>query len=358
VTRSIKVMVVDDSALVRQVLNDLLSSDPDIEVIGLAADPFRAAELLRDRIPDVMILDIEMPRMDGITFLKKLMRQHPIPTIICSSLVAAESPTTIAALEAGAVDIILKPNIGKKEFFEESKIRICDSVKAASLARVKKAKPATKLQPTPKLSADAVLKASGRPKSVLRTTEKVVAIGASTGGTEALRSFLESMPYDCPGIAIVQHMPEMFTAAFAQRLNQLCKITVKEAASGDALIRGQAVIARGNHHLILRRSGAQYSVQIIEGPLVNRHRPSVDVLFRSAADSAGPNAVGVIMTGMGDDGARGLKEMKDAGASTIAQDESTSVVYGMPAEAVKRGGVDKILPLDDIPAAVLRYCGS
>jgi two-component system, chemotaxis family, protein-glutamate methylesterase/glutaminase len=348
-------MIIDDSALVRQVLQEVLSTDPDIEVIGSASDPFRAAELLRERVPNVILLDIEMPKMDGITFLKKLMHQHPIPTIICSSLVQSDSPTTMAALEAGAVDIILKPSFGKREFFEESKIRICDAVKAASLARLRRSKSTAVLHPSPKLSADAVLRPA-RANTTLRTTEKVVAIGASTGGTEALREFLEAMPLDCPGVVIVQHMPELFTAAFANRLNQICKITVKEASTGDAVIRGQAIIARGNHHLLLRRSGAQYSVQVIEGALVNRHRPSVDVLFRSTAESAGPNAVGVIMTGMGDDGARGLKEMKDAGAKTIAQDEATSVVYGMPAEAVKRGGVDKIVPLDAIPTAVLRYC--
>lgn len=355
-TSPIKVMIVDDSALARQVLQDVLSGDPEIEVIATAQDPFVAAKKLREMVPDVLMLDIEMPRMDGITFLRKLMAQHPIPTIICSTLAEAGSPTAIAALESGAVEIIQKPTVGTRQFFEEARIRICDVVKAAARAKVRRAKAtAAAIQVQPKLTADAVLKAPSGSKAMIRTTDKVVAVGASTGGTEALRFFLEAMPVECPGIVIVQHMPEKFTTAFANRLNGLCRIRVKEAANGDQVLPGQALIAPGNHHMVLRRSGARYMVEVVDGPLVSRHRPSVDVLFRSAAQYAGPNAVGVIMTGMGDDGARGMKEMKTAGAINLAQDEDTCVVYGMPAEAVKHGGVDHILPLPAIPAAVLRY---
>lgn len=358
IKKVIKVLIVDDSALVRQVLQEVIADDPVIQVIGTASDPFRAAEKLRHEIPDVILLDIEMPRMDGITFLRKLMRQHPIPTIICSSLAEMNSPTAVAALEAGAVDIIQKPGFGTKQFFEESQIQITDAIKAAAMAQLRPRRKAPSfLEVEPKLSADVVLKAPSS-KAMIRTTEKIVAVGASTGGTEALRLFLQAMPVDCPGIVIVQHMPENFTEAFARRLNQLCRITVKEAQDEEAVLRGQALIARGNHHLLLRRSGARYYVQVVKGPLVNRHCPSVDVLFRSVAEAAGSNAVGVIMTGMGDDGARGLKEMKEAGALTIAQDEASSVVFGMPAEAIKHGGVDQILPLDNIANAVLRLCAT
>jgi len=351
----VRALIVDDSALVRQVLRDILETDPEIEVIGAAADPFAAAELMRRDVPDVLTLDIEMPRMDGLTFLKKIMRQHPIPTVICSSLAEEGSATVLAALEAGAVDVILKPQVGQRQFFEESRIRICDVVKAAAHARIGARKPPPAFTAEPKLSADAVLRPP-RPgaNAMIRTTEKVVVVGASTGGTDALREFLEAMPLDCPQIAIVQHMPERFTQTFAQRLNQLCRIAVLEATSGAPLLTGQAIIARGNMHMVVRRSGARYHVDVIDGALVSRHRPSVDVLFRSTAESAGRNAVGVIMTGMGDDGARGMKEMKDAGAHTLAQDEQSCVVFGMPAEAIKAGCVDDILPLSGLAPAVLR----
>lgn len=352
--KKIRVLIVDDSAVVRQTLQELLSGDPDIIVIGTAADPFLAAEKIENEIPDVMTLDIEMPKMDGLTFLQRIMSQCPIPVVICSSLAVEGSESALRALDYGAVEIITKPRMGTKNFLEESRIAICDAVKAAYLSNVKK-----KLSlPTliqPKLSADAVL-TKPNSSAMIETTEKVVVVGASTGGTEALKTFLESLPLDSPAIVIVQHMPENFTSAFAKRLDGICRITVKEAADGDTLIRGRALIAPGNHHLLLKRSGARYYVEIKEGPLVSRHRPSVDVLFRSAARYAGKNAVAVIMTGMGDDGAKGMFELKEAGAYTIAQDEKSCVVFGMPHEAIKLGGVDKILPLDNIAGSVLNNC--
>ncbi|MFZ5427173.1 MAG: protein-glutamate methylesterase/protein-glutamine glutaminase [Thermodesulfobacteriota bacterium] len=351
----IRVLIVDDSALVRQALTEILSSDPDIEVMAAASDPFHAAAHIAEEVPDVITLDIEMPRMDGLTFLKKIMTQHPMPVIICSTLTESGSETTLRALEYGAVDIITKPKLGAKQFLDESRIRICDSVKAAAKAKIRLRPPAAAMQVQPKLSADAVLPGPTG-KAMFGTTEKVVLVGASTGGTEALRVFLEALPRDCPGIAIVQHMPENFTAAFAKRLDTICKVTVKEAQDNDTVLRGQALIAPGNKHMLLKRSGARYYVEVKDGPLVRRHRPSVDVLFRSGARYAGKNAVGVIMTGMGDDGAEGMKEMKQAGAYTIAQDEASCVVFGMPQEAIKLGGVDKVMPLDNIAWEVLRFC--
>jgi len=350
-TRKIKVLIVDDSAVVRKTLEEILNADRDIEVIGTACDPIHAREIMKTVVPDVITLDVEMPRMDGITFLGKLMSQYPIPVVICSSLTEKGCATTIKALDYGAVDILLKPRIGAKKFLEEYRVRITDSVKAASHAKVK-AIPAPQKAPEPKLTADAVLPLQGA-RAMDRTTEKVVVVGASTGGTEALRRYLQSMPYDAPGMVIVQHMPEKFTKLFAARLNDVCHIEVREAADNDSVVRGLALIAPGNHHILLKRSGARYFVAIKDGPLVCRHRPSVDVLFRSAARYAGANAVGVLMTGMGDDGAMGMLEMKQAGAYTIAQDEATCVVFGMPQEAIKMGGVDKVLPLEAIPAAVI-----
>ncbi|HEX4007918.1 MAG TPA: chemotaxis response regulator protein-glutamate methylesterase [Acidobacteriaceae bacterium] len=347
----IRVLVVDDSAVVRQALSAVLSSDPQIEVVATAADPFVAAERMREEVPDVITLDIEMPRMDGLTFLKKLMAQHPIPVVICSSLAEEGTQSAMRALEYGAVDIVAKPRLGVKQFLEESRVTICEAVKAAAGARLRAGPVARAVEP--KLTADAVL--ARATFAMAETTEKVVAIGASTGGTEALKALLESLPADTPGIVIVQHMPELFTRAFAARLDGLCAISVKEAESNDTVIRGRALIAPGNHHLLLQRSGARYYVEVKDGPLVCRHRPSVDVLFRSAARYAGPNAVGVIMTGMGDDGARGMLEMKQAGATTIAQDEATCVVFGMPKEAIKLNSVDKILPLPSISGAILKY---
>ena len=347
----IKVMVIDDSAMVRQTLIEILSSDPDIEVIGTASDPYVAAKKMREEAPDVITLDVEMPRMDGVTFLHKIMSQHPIPVVICSSLAVNKSETTMKVLEYGAVEIIQKPTLGTKEFLRESKIRICDCVKAAAMAKIKRVSPKKEVQP--KLSADAVLaKASNR--SMVETTEKVIAVGASTGGTEALRILFESLPMDCPGMVVVQHMPENFTKAFAKRLDSLCQPTIKEATNNDTVLRGQVLIAPGNNHMLLKRSGARYYVEVRNGPLVSRHRPSVDVLFRSAARYAGKNAIGVIMTGMGDDGAKGLLEMKEQGAFTVAQDEATSVVFGMPQEAIKLGAAEKVLPLQKIAGTVLR----
>jgi two-component system, chemotaxis family, protein-glutamate methylesterase/glutaminase len=350
----IKVLIVDDSAVVRQSLQDILASDPGIEVIATAPDPYAAAEKIGKAEPDVITLDVEMPRMDGITFLKKIMRQHPIPVVICSSLTEKGAETTLKALEYGAVEIIQKPKLGTKRFLEESKTRICDAVKAAARVKLNGVKPIREV--TPKLTADAMIAKPNPAQAMIRTTEKVVVVGASTGGTEALRVFLEALPSDAPGMVIVQHMPEKFTSTFAGRLNDLCRVTVKEAEDQDTIIRGRALITPGNYHCILKRSGARYYVEIKQGPLVSRHRPSVDVLFRSAARYAGGNAVGVIMTGMGDDGARGMREMKQVGAFNIAQDEATSVVFGMPKEAVKRGAVDKVLPLGAIAGAVLNAC--
>lgn len=361
--RILKVLVVDDSAMVRQALTAVLESDPTIKVIATAQDPYVAAQKIAQEVPDVVLLDVEMPRMDGITFLRKLMNQHPIPVVICSSLAQAGSDTVMSALESGAVDIITKPALGVKSFFEEERLRIIDTVKGAAVAQLKRLQSAARSQTrraddfskgiAPKLTADAVLPAPSG-KAMLRTTERVIVVGASTGGTEALREFLEALPHDCPGIVVVQHMPENFTASFARRLNSLCRVDVKEAMDGDSVLRGRVLIAPGNRHTLLKRSGARYMVEVSGGELVCRHRPSVDVLFRSAATYAGGNAIGVIMTGMGDDGARGMKEMHTSGAITLAQDEATCVVFGMPAEAIKLGGVDKVLPLDQMATWVMK----
>lgn len=354
--RPIKVLVVDDSALVRQTLIDILSSDPDITVIGAAADPLAAAEKMREVVPDVITLDIEMPRMDGLTFLRKLMSQHPIPVVICSSLAEEGDETTFRALEYGAVEIITKPKVGTKQFLEESRIRIIDAVRAAAQAKVRIVNGSSALKVTPKLDADVMLAKATPGTPNFRTTEKVVLVGASTGGTEALLTFLQALPLDCPAIAVVQHMPEHFTAAFAKRLDSICRVNVREARDNDTLLRGQALIAPGSKHMLLKRSGTRYHVEVKDGPLVSRHRPSVDVLFRSGARYAGKNAVGVIMTGMGDDGAKGMREMFDAGAYTIAQDEASCVVFGMPQEAIKHGGVHKVMPLTAIAAEIVRLC--
>lgn len=356
-SKKIRVLIVDDSASVRQTLTAVLQSDPQIEVIGAAADPFIAAKRIQEEIPDVITLDVEMPRMDGITFLRKLMSQHPIPVVMCSSLTESGSETLLQALEAGAVDIILKPRIGAADHLAESAMRICEVVKSAAQARLGRRKVTSARQselsgPTAKLTADAVLPPPSG-KAMARTTEMVVCVGASTGGTEALREMLEKLPASTPGIVIVQHMPEKFTAAFAKRLNSLCEMEIKEAADGDPVLRGHVLIAPGDKHMLLERQGARYHVSVRTGPLVSRHRPSVDVLFRSAARTAGANAMGVIMTGMGDDGARGMLEMHQAGAFTVSQDEASSVVFGMPKEAIAHGGVDKILPLDRIAAEIL-----
>jgi two-component system chemotaxis response regulator CheB len=346
--KRIKVMVVDDSAVVRQVVAGLLSADPEIEVISAVADPLLAMVRMQSQWPDVIVLDIEMPRMDGITFLKKIMQERPTPVVICSTLVESGAKTSIEALAAGAVAIITKPKLGLKQFLNDSSNDLISAVKAAARANVKQ------LRVTEKHTADVILAPAGSHGAMIQTTERVVAIGTSTGGTQALERVLVTLPRVCPGIVIVQHMPEKFTAEFANRLNTLCQISVKEAKHNDRVLQGQALIAPGGKHMLLRRAGAQYFVDVIDGPLVNRHRPSVDVLFRSVAKGAGVNALGVIMTGMGDDGAAGLLEMRKAGARTVAQDEESCVVFGMPKEAIKRGGVEKTVPLDAIGREIMQ----
>jgi len=351
----IKVMVVDDSAVVRQVVASLLGEASGIEVIAAVADPLLAIERLRQQWPDVIVLDVEMPRMDGITFLRKIMQERPTPVVICSTLTEKGAKTTLEALAAGAVAIITKPKLGLKQFLNDSSDDLVATVRMAARANVRRlAARSEPLAPPPaKNTADVILAPVGV-RAMTQTTERIVAIGTSTGGTQALEEVLTALPRVCPGIVIVQHMPEKFTAAFAARLNSLCQITVKEAEHNDRVVPGRALIAPGGKHLLLKRSGAQYVVEVVDGPLVNRHRPSVDVLFRSAAKSAGANALGVIMTGMGDDGAAGLLEMRNAGARTVAQDEQSCVVFGMPKEAIKRGGVEKTLPLGAVHAEILR----
>ena len=342
----IRVLIVDDSAVVRQALTEILSADPAIEVMATAADPLIAASKIDNERPDVITLDVEMPRMDGLSFLKQIMATQPIPVVMCSSLTEKGAEVTMQALQYGAVEIINKPRMGARQFLEDSHVRICDAVKAAAKARVRRLSTLIN-EPAPKLTADVML---SQPRSTenFQTTAKVIALGASTGGTEALRIFLQELPYDAPGIVIVQHMPQHFTAAFAKRLNSICRVEVKEATDGDTVLPGRALIAPGNLHMMLKRSGTRYYVQVKDGPLVCRHRPSVDVLFRSVARYAGINATGIIMTGMGDDGARGMLEMQKAGAVNIAQDEESCVVFGMPHEAIKLGGVQKVLPLDKL----------
>lgn len=358
----IKVLIVDDSAVVRQVVQDVLSSESDIQVIGSASDPLFALEKMKKEWPDVIVLDIEMPRMDGLTFLRQIMSQHPTPVVICSSLAEKGAAVSIEALSAGAVSIITKPHIGIRDFLRDASDDLIMAVRAASQARVfaRKAKSGSVVdmmnerQTTPKLSADVIMDAPKSTGSLAKTTEQIVALGTSTGGTQALEQVLPALPANCPGLVIVQHMPEKFTAAFANRLNSLSQIEVREAQNGDRVMPGRALIAPGGKHMLLKRSGAQYHVEVIDGPLVSRHRPSVDVLFRSVAKFAGVNAMGFLMTGMGDDGAKGLKEMHDCGAKTFAQDEASCVVYGMPKEAVKLGAVDEIIPLDRIPNYIAR----
>jgi len=346
----LNILVVDDSAVVREVMTAVLSQEPGFNVV-VAGDPFIAMGKMKNQRPDVMILDLEMPRMDGLTFLRKIIREDPLPVIICSALTGPDTSIGLQALEEGAVDVVSKPRLGVREFLHESAIILIDAVRAAARSTGRRSlRP--KITATPRFNPDAIpMEKSALPLRV--TSDKVVAIGASTGGTEALRMVLEAMPTDAPGLVVVQHMPEGFTAAFAQRLNQTCRIEVKEASNGDRIATGRALIAPGNLHTLVRRNGAQYVVEVSDGPLVSRHRPSVDVLFRSVAQSAGLNAVGVIMTGMGNDGAEGLKEMKQAGAYTLAQDEASCVVFGMPKEAIERGAVDRVVNLSGIAAAIL-----
>jgi len=352
---NIRVMVVDDSAVVRQVLSGLLNAARGIEVLHAVSDPLMAMERMKTSWPDVIVLDVEMPRMDGITFLKKIMAERPTPVVICSTLTEKGTRTSMEALSSGAVSIITKPKLDLKQFLNDSADELIDAVREAAQADVRKlaARGAMQVQLAPKNTADAVLPPAGEGRAMLQTTERVVAIGTSTGGTQALEEVLSALPRVAPGIVIVQHMPEKFTAAFAARLDSICAISVKEAANNDRVVPGRALIAPGGKHLLLRRTGAQYFVEVVDGPLVNRHRPSVDVLFRSVAKCAGANALGVILTGMGDDGAAGLLEMRKCGARTVAQDEQSCVVYGMPKEAVKRGGVEKSLPLQAVPREIL-----
>lgn len=374
----IKVMIIDDSAVVRQVMTGVLGADPGVEVIGAVADPLFAMERMKRQWPDVILLDVEMPRMDGITFLRKIMSERPTPVVICSTLTESGAATTLEALAAGAVTTITKPKVGLKEFLHDASSELTNAIRVAAKANLRRRASAVAAAGADatgaaaatgsavaarsplatgavlaKNSADVIL-APAREKAMTRTTERVVAIGTSTGGTQALEHVLTQLPAVCPGIVIVQHMPPSFTGAFASRLNNLCAIDVREAKSNDRVIPGCALIAPGGKHLLLKRSGAQYYVEVKEGPPVNRHCPSVDVLFRSAATCAGSNALGIIMTGMGDDGARGLKEMRDAGAHTIAQDEASCVVFGMPKEAIRLDAAERVMSLDDVPRAILR----
>lgn len=338
--KKIRVLIVDDSAIVRKVFSEELSKYPDIEIIGTAPDPFVARDKIVALQPDVITLDIEMPRMDGLTFLRKLMKYHPLPTIIVSSLTPKGGKLTLEAMEIGAVDVIAKP--GGSYTVGNMSAQLVEKIRAASFAKiVKKDLGGHEPDQTPL-------------KALAQTSYKVIAIGASTGGTEALKTVLTKLPANAPGIVIVQHMPANFTAAFADRLDSLCQITVKEARDNDSVVPGLALIAPGNFHMILRRSGARYYVEVKTGPMVHHQRPAVDILFKSAAKYAGANAIGVILTGMGADGAKGLLEMKNAGAETIAQDENSCVVFGMPKEAIKMGAADKVLPLDKIPIEMMR----
>jgi len=335
----IRLLVVDDSAVMRQAMIAIGRAARDIAVT-VAADPLIAQAKVERETFDVVLLDVEMPRMDGLTYLRKLMSERPLPVIVCSALAGRGTEVALRALEEGAVDIVEKPKVSLHEFLSESSVRLVDAIRGAATARLRRR---------------AVRAAPPLAMPLRRTSAKIVAIGASTGGTEALREILEAMPPEAPGMVIVQHMPERFTAAFAERLDTTCRIQVKEAADGDRISAGRALIAPGNRHVLVVRDGAQYRVQLSDGPLVSRHRPSVDVLFRSVAQSAGPNAVGVILTGMGSDGAAGMAELAESGAVTLAQDETTSVVFGMPGAAIARGAVRFVHPLHGIAPAILSH---
>jgi len=360
--QKIRVIVVDDSALIRQMMTEMLSSDPQIEVVATAQDPYIAREKIKKLKPDVITLDVEMPRMDGLTFLGNLMRLHPIPVVMVSSLTEKGADTTLRALEMGAIDFVSKPKINLASDFQNYADEIIEKVKTAAGANVSYIEKRVRLsidsiverQIDPKLSADAVIKKSTGKKR-FKTTGKIVAIGASTGGTEAIREILSSLPADAPGIVISQHIPEGFSTAFARRMNENSAMVVYEARDGQQILPGHVYIAPGNQHLMVVRNGAQYNVRLNDGPPVNRHRPSVDVMFRTVAENVGPNAIGAILTGMGADGALGMKEMHENGAKTMAQDERSSVVWGMPGEAVKAGGVDKVLPLSKIAQQILAF---
>lgn len=356
----IRTLIVDDSAVVRMVMTQMLGKCHDIEVIGAVSDPIFAMAKMNQDWPDVVVLDVEMPRMDGITFLRKLMSVRPTPVVICSTLTEKGAETTVQALSAGAIAIVTKPKVGLKQFLEEDIAEIINAIKCAAATDMRRMKAMTMATNRSAMSHAPVVKAQDSYQTLSHsamstTTDRFVAIGTSTGGTQALELVLTRLSRVCPGIVIVQHMPEKFTAAFAARLNNICEIEVKEAVTGDRVIAGLALIAPGGKHMSVKRSGAQYLVEVTDGPLVNRHRPSVDVLFRSVAKCAGRNALGIIMTGMGDDGARGLKEMFDAGAQTIGQDEASCVVYGMPKEAVKLQAVQQEMPLENIAGFIESY---
>jgi two-component system chemotaxis response regulator CheB len=361
----INVMIVDDSAAARRALSDLLAEDPGIRIAALAADPFEAAGKLSGGLPDVILLDLELPRMDGLTFLAKIMKQHPMPVVICSSHTENGSKAAMRALEIGACEVIGKPKLGSAAARQEAQIRLSDAVRAAAqagrgrgLGNPARKKPLPKpapFSPGPKLTADAILPPPRPQAPFPNGLPPVVAIGASTGGTEALSELLPKLSRVTPPVVIVQHMPEKFTAAFAKRLDGLCQVAVREAANGDKALAGTVLIAPGDHHLLLRRQGQGYRVEIQNGPYVARHRPSVDVLFRSTAIAAGPGALGVLLTGMGDDGARGLLEMREVGADTVVQDEKTSVVWGMPGEARRLGAACREKPLSAIPAEISAF---
>jgi two-component system, chemotaxis family, protein-glutamate methylesterase/glutaminase len=342
---TIKVLIVDDSALIRSVMSEIVNSQPDMEVVGAAPDPLVARDLIKRTNPDVLTLDVEMPKMDGLDFLEKLMRLRPMPVLMVSSLTERGSEITMRALELGAVDFVTKPKISIQSGMREYAEMIAEKIRATARARIRQ-RPLTASAPAPVLPAL---------RSPLTSSEKLIIIGASTGGTEAIREFLMQMPSDCPGILITQHMPEGFTSSFAKRLDSLCKISVSEAAGNERVLPGHAYIAPGHSHLMLVRSGANYMTRIEQSPPVNRHRPSVDVLFRSAAQAAGKNAVGVILTGMGKDGAAGMLEMKEAGAYNFAQDEATCVVFGMPREAIAVGATHEVGALTALPSMVLNH---
>ncbi len=346
----LRVLIVDDSALVRQSLKELLEADPVISVIDTVSDPYQAVKMIQKEVPDVITLDIEMPRMDGLTFLKRLMKQHPIPVVIISGYASDGSVAALKALEYGAMAVIPKPKMTTREFFEESRIMITDAVKSAAIARLSKHMKSIQHSAEPKHSADVMLPSPKEKSLKNRTNDPIILIGASTGGTEAIAHILSNMSANGPGVVIVQHMPADFTRSFAERLNRISPLSVKEAKNNDTVGIGEALVAPGNFHLILKHNERGYYVQIKDGPLVNRHRPAVDVLFRSGARNAGEKAIGVLLTGMGDDGAQGLLELKQSGAKTIAQDEESCVVFGMPKEAIKKNAVDHILPLTQIAA--------
>jgi two-component system chemotaxis response regulator CheB len=351
-SRQIRVLIVDDSSLVRQMLTEILKESPDIQVVGVASDPLIARERIKALNPDVLTLDVEMPRMDGLTFLSNLMRLRPMPVIMVSSLTESGAETTLRALELGAVDFVSKPKADVAGTLRDFSEEICSKVRAAAQARVRARSESAPLL-TPKLSADAVLPSSAGLRN-FRTTERIIAIGASTGGTEAIREVLQTLPPDSPAVVIAQHIPAAFSGAFTHRMDTISAMSVCEPKDGQLIVPGHVYIAPGDRHLMVERDGARYLCRLSAGPPVNRHRPSVDVLFRSVAQKVGPNAVAAILTGMGDDGARGLRELLDAGAATVAQDEASSVVWGMPGAAVKHGGVREILPLDRIAEALLR----